>query len=400
MRLSWRRPAPPHATGTGGRIFGLDLMRATAILLVVAGHTAAMISLWAGQAGAPLVSYGAYYGIELFFVLSGYLIGGLLARQVARTAPGHYASAWRIFMARRWLRTLPLYYVWLGILLVLWVPVLPMVTRRELAHTLPAYLAMVQNLFWPIEARNFFDVSWSLAVEEWFYLLFASLLFVGLGRLRRATMPALAVLFVAVPVACRAMWPAPPTPGDHLVPYWLDSIGIGVWVALLEARAPRLFKAACWAAPLGALMLAEAMFGGSLARFGASTPLRQVIEVDYVAVAMALMLPALARWRDARGPLAWGVRQIAALSYAIYLVHLSVLVFVGAKRTAWQLSPEQSGLLSLAATLLIALALSYTIERPIMRRRPDDRRPSQASPASMAAPNPDPAMASAAPDGA
>ncbi len=389
-----RAPVP-----AGGKIFGLDLMRAVAVGLVLADHGASMVALWANRPPVALISYGAFYGIEIFFVLSGFLVGGLLIRQAARTAPGGRLRAFRIFMLRRWLRTLPLYYVWMAVLLLVWVQILPSPTRHALAHTLPTYLVMAQNLFWPIQARNFYDVSWSLSVEEWFYLLAATLMFLGLVRLRRLALPLVALLLVAGPIACRALYPPPPSPADQLVPYWLDSIGIGLWVALLEAHAPRAFRAASWLAPLGALCLLEAVYGGSLARFGAQPPLRQVIEVDYVALAIALLVPALARWRAAGGPLAWAVTQIAALSYALYLVHLSVLVYVGNRHLAWGLGPYGAGLVSLAATLLIAITLSYTIERPIMRRRPDDRAVLPHSASSIASPSPEPAIAQSAPEG-
>jgi peptidoglycan/LPS O-acetylase OafA/YrhL len=167
-------PAPPEA-----RVADLDGLRGLAILAVVAVHsTNALLGLV--QQGYPvarvdaplyLALHAGWAGVDLFFVLSGYLITGILLK--AKGQPGYY----RNFYARRALRIMPLYY---GVLLARlalaraagpwWLAVNP---DEWLAH------ALYVGNFWQCHARTTgtpFDsgglhVCWSLAVEEQFYLV-------------------------------------------------------------------------------------------------------------------------------------------------------------------------------------------------------------------------------------
>ncbi len=362
-----------------------------------------MIAAWAHRQPVVLLSYGGYYGIQLFFVLSGLLIGGLLIDLLDRTPQAERKRAFLIFMLRRWLRTLPLYYTWLIVLALVWAPIRwPSLPTRlaALAHLLPRYAVVVQNLAWPMQPPNFFDVSWSLAVEEWFYLGFALLLAALARPLGRRAFAVTLVVFLIGPVLLRLARAGAPGGSDHLVPYWLDSIAIGVAAAIAAARAPRLFRAAAYLAPAALALLAFQMFGGGLARLGLHPPLRTALDQDFVAAILALLLPAAARWRTTTLPGAGAISAIADLSYALYLVHLSVLVWVDSRRSAWHLPPLQSALLSLVLTLAIAVVLRRAIERPIMRRRPSFRPADAPRTPSRPAPAPHPSQPTQAQGGA
>ncbi|HMC97241.1 MAG TPA: acyltransferase, partial [Flavobacteriales bacterium] len=157
------------------RVFGLDVMRALAIVLVVLVHSDYMLwEHWPGFPWLPFVD-----GVDLFFVLSGYLVGGILLRYATSAAP----SPRRLldFCQRRWLRTLPNYYLFLVINIVLLSFGL---TRGMLNHSALYYFAFLQNLYKPVD--TFFWESWSLVIEEWFYLLFPILLFGLMWLLRVA----------------------------------------------------------------------------------------------------------------------------------------------------------------------------------------------------------------------
>ncbi len=374
------------------RSFGLDLIRAAAVTLVLLSHCGDIFANWFGATNLRAFSYGAFYGIELFFVLSGLLIGGLLIEQIDRTAPPGLPRAWRIFMIRRWMRTLPLYYVCLFAIALIWAPIL-WPGGAHLADALLSYVPMLQNLAWPMRDGNFFDVSWSLAVEEWFYLGFSALLFALAARARRAALPVAVTVFIAGPMLLRWWLRATPDGSDHLVIYWLDSIAIGVLAAWLAARRPAWFRAAAWLLPAG-LALAALTYTGGLARFGVSAHLRRTFDADLLAVALALLLPAAARWRQARGPAAAVVRAISRYSYALYLTHLSVLIWVDYRRVGWHLAPAASVALSVALIAGLSYAISRCVERPIMARRPSDRpQPSHPIASSPATPQAEPSQA-------
>src|SRR5437868_3911525 len=150
---------------------GLDLLRALAIIIVVIYH--------AGIMGFPLpgrVHRFGWIGVDLFFVLSGYLIGGQLLAPLAtnqRIALGR-------FLTRRALRILPAYLVVLTIYLFL-------PSWREYPEMSPPwkFLISVQNI--GLHGGTAFSHAWSLAVEDQFYLLLPLVLLV-LNRWRRAVM--------------------------------------------------------------------------------------------------------------------------------------------------------------------------------------------------------------------
>ena len=111
------------------------------------------------------------FGVEIFFVLSGFLIGQLIVKEVLRPPS---AQGLVRFWVRRWFRTLPPYF------LVLFL-------RRFEGHPLHWKLFVFLQNFDPPVAGSF-PVSWSLAVEEWFYLL-TPLVLLAVARLSRARFP-------------------------------------------------------------------------------------------------------------------------------------------------------------------------------------------------------------------
>src|SRR5208283_2695708 len=102
--------AAPPAERAEDHNFGLDLARFIAVALVLVTHCTSMFLSLTSIKPPVVVLLSAFFGVELFFVLSGFLIGRLLFR-IAETDPT--PRGWLIFMTRRWLRTLPLYFIWL-----------------------------------------------------------------------------------------------------------------------------------------------------------------------------------------------------------------------------------------------------------------------------------------------
>ncbi|MEM7186635.1 MAG: acyltransferase, partial [Bacteroidota bacterium] len=143
------------------RIFGLDVMRAAAILFVVGSH-----ALWVFPSAdgpfAALLRLSGVMGVEIFFVLSGFLIGRILFRIF--TNEDFTIKHLQYFLVRRWFRTLPNYYLvlLLNIGLVIYL-------GRDLPDTLPLYFGFLQNFNFGMNI--FFTESWSLPIEEFAYVI-------------------------------------------------------------------------------------------------------------------------------------------------------------------------------------------------------------------------------------
>lgn len=144
------------------RIVGLDILRSTAILIVVYVHGVNLL---------PEKLYSLYMninflkidGVSIFFVLSGFLIGGILLKIISRTNFTHKDLL--NFWIRRWFRTIPNYlFVLIGLL------VCSLIVHKDFGCFNFKYMFFSQNF--ASDHPDFFPEAWSLTIEEWFYLLF------------------------------------------------------------------------------------------------------------------------------------------------------------------------------------------------------------------------------------
>src|SRR4030095_4323195 len=150
---------------------GLDLLRALAIIVVVIYHAA----LFGFKLPGRIDRFG-WIGVDLFFVLSGYLIGGQLLAPLAR---GNKINL-GLFLARRALRIMPAYFVVLAVYFLL-------PSWREypdMSQPLWKFLLSIQNI--ALHGGTAFSHAWSLAVEDQFYLALPFLLLFLCGRPRTA----------------------------------------------------------------------------------------------------------------------------------------------------------------------------------------------------------------------
>jgi peptidoglycan/LPS O-acetylase OafA/YrhL len=139
------------------RIYGLDTLRTIAILLVLMSHYSAFVSK---QETFGFIGNIGRAGVDLFFVLSGYLIGNQIMSAVAKGQP----FSIRDFFARRLLRTLPNYYVVLAAYFIF-----PAALSGSAVAPLWRFLTFTQNI--GLEYGQTFTHSWSLCIEEQFYLI-------------------------------------------------------------------------------------------------------------------------------------------------------------------------------------------------------------------------------------
>jgi peptidoglycan/LPS O-acetylase OafA/YrhL len=144
------------------RSFNLDLIRSAAIMLVLLSHASrfAPVSHSTQQYIAPAAGI---VGVELFFALSGFLIGRILLNPVDFPDSGNLLFR---FWFRRWMRTLPTYFL----VLLSWLLLNKLIGGdNQLLSETASYFTFTQNFSAP--HPEFFGVAWSLAVEEWSYLL-------------------------------------------------------------------------------------------------------------------------------------------------------------------------------------------------------------------------------------
>jgi peptidoglycan/LPS O-acetylase OafA/YrhL len=142
------------------RVYGLDILRCLAILFVVLGHGNRLVP----QEIAVYLGFIVLDGVSIFFVLSGFLIGGILIKQFEKK--GIDFKMIFDFWKRRWFRTLPNYFLILCVLSALHL----MFTNDFTLSSISSYFIFSQNLF-TAHPNWFFPEAWSLSIEEWFYLL-------------------------------------------------------------------------------------------------------------------------------------------------------------------------------------------------------------------------------------
>ncbi|MBS0659705.1 MAG: acyltransferase [Verrucomicrobia bacterium] len=339
---------------------GLDAMRATAIVLVIGCHFA-----------RPLEAFGVL-GVELFFVLSGFLIGGILVRLVL-SRPSFGGAELRNFWARRWFRTLPAFYLFLLVNLAWMALGGPAAPARELW----LYPIFSQNLLWP--AGGFFAIAWSLAVEEWFYLLFPLAVLIALRLLpRRAALWAALGLFLVVPALLRG-WLGQAGDWDEsvrkVVLLRLDALMFGVALALVQRTEPALWdglvrRRHLLAALGGVCAVASPLLLPRLAALG-SWPLAAGFSL--LPAALALTLP---WWHALRLPwprLETASERVSLYSYSMYLCHVPVLIAgnaLGQATLGGMAGKIAAKPLALVAVYLLSAALYRWVEQPFLRRRP------------------------------
>jgi peptidoglycan/LPS O-acetylase OafA/YrhL len=270
------------------RLFGLDLVRAIAILLVLQVHFGSYGLRFYGATLPPLIGVLGDLGVELFFVLSGFLIGTLLL-EVSERCPT--LQGWRRFMLRRWMRTIPLYVLWTLILF-------PLMKMAHRDFSLLAYLTFTQNLAWPMPNNSPFPVSWSLTVEEWFYLLFSAIVILCASMWPRRAFLLTCGLFILTPLVlrlCSDVVDAEEGPRTIAI-FRLDAIAYGAIMVWLSRTFPQKMQRLSFVLlAIGLiLVITTALF---------SNVIGPAITFTLYPLALALMLPAMScvtlPWRPA-----------------------------------------------------------------------------------------------------
>jgi peptidoglycan/LPS O-acetylase OafA/YrhL len=371
MQSSTKPSAEP-----ANRLYGLDHLRAFAIIFVFFFHYQTGIFAhpkWVGKAAA----FG-WTGVDLFFVLSGYLIASHLFTELAKNKD----ISLRDFFIKRFFRILPAY--WLVLLLYILFPVF---RERESMRPIWTYLSFTQNIGLNLLQSGTFSHAWSLCVEEHFYLLLPfTLLLLIKTRLFKKGWIVLLMLFMAGFFIRYASWeylysPQQEAHGSWMYwykyvyyPTWnrLDGLLIGVGIAALSQFRPHTWGTIKKYGNLlilsGLLVLTAAYFlCEDQSRFSASVFGFSVVSIGYGLMVAGAVSPGsfLSRWKSSI------TGFIATLSYAIYLTHKGVfhLVQQVADSMQWETNSNWVLLICVIACLLGAWLLHIIIEKPFMKWR-------------------------------
>jgi len=340
------------------RNFGLDLARALAIAMVFLSHGV-----------SALDTLGV--GVDLFFLLSGFLIGRiyLRAQTDAHEASGTF-TLWS-FWSARWFRTLPPYLAALG-LFALAEP------RFHNNPIHPYYLIFLQNYL----GLTGFGPSWSLCVEEHFYLALPLLGFLALKFAGRKNLLWLLPLAALVPQILRTA----AVLGNGLPPNWYwrthlhcEGLILGVWLAYLfvdrndrsnPGRQDLWLRIRKPAIPLALIPVAILVYQNFTPE--QPLPFRATVFLLY-AIGYAAWLRLLydLRWTPVAAParlLKSAIHGIALASYSIYLVHTLLLTDIRVQLDAWPRGPLKTTTI-LAGTLLFSVAFYFAVERPTILLR-------------------------------
>lgn len=329
----------------------IDGLRAVAVLAVVLYHF-----------GLPLL--GGFVGVDIFFVISGFLIGGILWREYDATG----RISLRNFYIRRFRRLAPAFFAMLLVTTALgWVILLPF-EFREYGKAVIASTVYLSNVLFFRQAGYFDTASedkpllhtWSLAVEEQFYI-FLPLLLIVLARWRWGVIGALVACWAASLIACVLLTPVSHTAAFYLFPFraWelLSGVLLAIWGQTrgsnwrghpaLSSVGIVMVSASIWFTPVGPLfpgLLAIPPVLGTLLLLSSGngdTPVNRVLTMPVM-------------------------RFFGLISYSLYLWHWPVYTLASALR-------GDMGLPELLIWMAVSVGLGWLswrfVEQPVRHAR-------------------------------
>ena len=306
------------------RIFGLDVLRAFAILFVLFGHS----SILTPTHYKPIISQITLDGVALFFVLSGFLIGGILIKSLEKEKAS--LKNLFVFWTRRWLRTIPIYFILLTFVILYYNYLKP--------HKLPLewyrYFFFIQNFNYPLPP--FFGESWSLSIEEWFYLIVPIILYTTVRFIKGAFKKKLLViiLLVIILIIGYRLYLYQTTPFNSFaevnlkilrqVITRLDSIMFGVLAAYFAHFFPTLWnKKSLYLCLLGVILLYALKFfnDNNISEY------RVVFVPVFKSICVVMMLPFLSTWKTTRHKtISRVITFISLISYSMYLINRTIVI--------------------------------------------------------------------------
>lgn len=360
------------------RIYGLDILRALAILFVVVGHGKDLLP----ENLEFIHKIVVFDGVSIFFVLSGFLIGGILIKLVEKKEANKKTLF--DFWKRRWFRTLPNYF-----LILLIITIYSQFNQIGFEFSsVKSYFIFSQNLLNP--HPSFFPEAWSLSVEEWFYLIVPVCLFglISIFKIRPQKSILIAAISILALVVLFRIYRYINLDIESAVDWGrifrkqvftrLDSLMFGVIGAYVQYYYPKKWnrnKLPMLVLGISIFALSKCIKVYDLVAFDSFY--NCVVSFSFTSIATLLLLPFLSNLRTGSGAVYKGITVISLISYSMYLLNLTIVHKIIIRESIpWHLLPENlftTVILKYSAywifTLLGSIILYKYYEIPLTRLR-------------------------------
>jgi peptidoglycan/LPS O-acetylase OafA/YrhL len=357
------------------RIFGFDLIRCAAILFVLFAHTVFMLPL-SGADKYSLMMYFGFTGVEFFFVLSGYLVGKILLELFEKRQPS--AATVKYFWIRRWFRTLPAYYLTLLLYAGFYYVTAGYTPFADLLYYI--HWVFLQNFF--NGPPDFFIHSWSLSVEEWFYLMLPLWFLFFYRFIKRVPVLQVIIAGIVVFTMFRFIAVIIYKPDWNLgvrtiVPLRLDSLMIGVLTAYLHLHYSdkwRRYTRLCLVAGLVIFTAASVWLYSGVIIIGDNDKhfLTKTLFFTVFSLSIALWMPWLSSVRTAPNRyIGYAITHISLVSYSLYLIHELVMqvYFIVCYKLSLPNTSEVRFIGSWVVSITAATVMYWLFEKPFTNLR-------------------------------
>ncbi len=357
---------------TNKKLYGLDHLRALAIILVFLYHYG---RLFPHPEWTNAISTFGWSGVDLFFVLSGYLIASQLFQKIAH----QQKISFKQFFIKRFFRIIPAYLVVVALYFLF-----PFFREREALAPLWKYLTFTQNIGLDVNKNGTFSHAWSLCIEEQFYLFLPLLLIalVNFKLIKKGFWLLIALFVFGILIRWYSFNHFDLSNNDNWVdwskwiyyPTWcrLDGLLVGVSIAALLQFKPVFSKKILNygnALLLGSLVLFATayFFCGNQESFAASVFGFPLVDIGYgIVVLCALSNKSfLYRFKSTI------TSKIAALSYGIYLIHKIVIHVTQNQLIKFKIDDNSNLMffICIVTVFIVSLILNETIEKPFLKLR-------------------------------
>jgi len=320
-----RRPAK--------RIFGLDLLRVISIALVLCSHTS-VIYPPSDSLLAKVVDMCGFFGVEIFFVMSGFLIGSILFRLFLREDFGLRSMI--VFIYRRLIRILPNYFLIILVNMLIW-----LLLKYSISDVWK-YFFLWQNFATPL--LPFFPESWSLPVKEYGYIIVILLIYgcsILLAKVSRKIIFLTVIIVMCVFFFATKIWYNHHTQNTTMlqwdnalrsvVIYRIDTVLFGVLFGYIASEHRHFWEkhklTFAFTGFLVLLVLAICL-GYFRLKISDSPFFWNVLCLPMCGFGLVCFLPLFSEWKSASAQWTRPVIFISKISYCVYLLHYSIVLFL------------------------------------------------------------------------